>query len=98
MPRIKKTSSQPKRKLKKPVKIVKPVYPEYLQNFINRIETETIYTVKVDQYTETNSYHIGVNKKIGNVHRCIWAANFVDTIEQLENFWISEAFKAEKKL
>ena len=98
MPRIKKTSSQPKRKPRKPIIIVKPVYPDYLQNFINRIEKETVYTVKVDQYTETNSYHIGINKKIGNVHRCIWAANFVDVPEQLENFWISEAFKAEKKL
>ena len=98
MPRIKKTSSQPKRKIKKPIKIVKPIYPDYLQNFINRIETETVYNVKVDQYTETNCYHIGVNKKIKNVYRCIWAANFVDMPEQLEKFWTSEAFKAEKKL
>ena len=97
MPRIRKTSIQPKRKPKKPVKIVKKVYPDYIQNFIDRVEKETEYTVKVDQYHDTSSYHVGVNKKVGKVHHCIWMVGFVDGPTYLEQFWQSSAFKANKK-
>ena len=97
MPRIRKTSLQPKRKPVKPIKIVKPVYPEYLQNFIDRVEKETHYTIHVNQYSEDTSYHVGVNKKVGKVHHCIWAVGFVTDQIPLQQFWTSEAFKANKK-
>jgi len=87
MAKIRKTSKYGKRKIKPLPPVVKPVYPEYIQNFINKVESTTPYVVKVDQYTETNSYHVGVLKKIDRVHRCIWMASFVDNLEALDKFW-----------
>lgn len=89
MPRIRKTSTQPKRKPKPPVKIVKPVYPDYIENFIQEVESKTPFTVKIDQYSEGASYHIGVNKKIGKIHRCVWMVGFVTSPEHLKPFWNS---------
>jgi hypothetical protein len=59
MPRIRKTSSQPKRKPKKPVKIETPVYPEYIQNsFVQEVEIkDSLSKSKVDQY-ETKMHPI----------------------------------------
>ena len=94
MPRIRKTSTQPKRKPKVPVKIVKPVYPEYIENFIQEVESKTPFTVKVDQYSEGASYHIGVNQKQGKVHRCIWMVSFVTGPEHLSPFWLSTPIKS----
>lgn len=93
MPRIKKTSSQPKRKPKAPVVIQRPTYPEYLENFIKDVESKTPFKVKIDQYAEGNSYHVGVNQKNGKVYRCIWMVGFVNGPELLENFWNSLAVK-----
>lgn len=89
MPRIKKTSSQPKRKPKPPIKIVKPVYPEYIESFIKEVESKTPFTVKVDQYSEGASYHVGVNEKIGKVYRCVWMVGFAMGPEHLQPFWNS---------
>jgi hypothetical protein len=97
MPRIRKTSLQPKRKPAKSVKIVKPVYPEYLQNFIDRVEKETPYKVHITQYAEESSYNVGVNKKVGKVYHCIWAVGFVTDPLLLQQFWTSAAFKGIKK-
>lgn len=93
MPRIKKTSSQPKRKPKPPFPVKKVIYPDYLQNFINEVESKTPFKVKIDQYAEGNSYHVGVNEKNGRVYRCIWMVGFVNGPEFLENFWSSLAVK-----
>jgi succinate dehydrogenase/fumarate reductase-like Fe-S protein len=93
MAKIRKTSKYGKRKIKPLPPVVKPVYPEYIQNFIDKVESTTPYVVKVDQYTETNSYHVGVLKKIDKVHRCVWMASFVDEPKWLEVFWTSESFK-----
>lgn len=87
MAKIRKTSKYGKRKIKPLPPVVKPVYPEYIQNFINKVESTTPYVVKVDQYTETNSYHVGVLKKLDKVHRCIWMASFVDNSDVLDRFW-----------
>ena len=93
MPRIRKTSTQPKRKPKVPVKIVKPVYPDYIENFIQEVESKTPFTVKVDQYSEGASYHIGVNQKQGKIHRCVWMVSFVTEPEHLTPFWSSLPMK-----
>ena len=93
MPRIRKTSTQPKRKPKKFVNIPKPVYPEYIQNFIQEIESKTHFVVKVDQYSQDASYHIGVNEKIGKIYRCIWMVSFVTNSDHLKPFWESLAMK-----
>jgi hypothetical protein len=97
MPRSRKTSTQPKRKPKKAIIKPKPVYPDYLQNFINEVESKTTLTVHIDQYSDGNSYHVGVNQKVGNVHRCIWMVGFVDSAVYLTRFWESEAFKSYSK-
>jgi hypothetical protein len=89
MPRIRKKSTQPKRKPKKPIKIEKPVYPEYIETFIQEVESKTPFTVKVDQYTKDKAYHIGVNQKIGRVFRCVWMVGFVMGPEHLQSFWTS---------
>ena len=93
MPRSRKTSSQPKRKPKKPIKIVKPVYPEFIQNFIQEVESKTSFKVKVDQYEEYSAYHLGVNEIIGKVQRCIWMVDFATSAEHLQPFWSSSAMK-----
>ena len=49
------------------------------------------------EYFEKNSmYNVGVNKKIGDVWRCIWMGEGIDS-EFLIKFWESAAFKANKK-
>jgi hypothetical protein len=89
MPRIRKTSTQPKRKVKPAPPIVRPVYPEYIENFIKEVESKTPFKVKIDQYSEGASYHIGVNQKIGKVYRCVWMVGFVMNSEHLNSFWSS---------
>ena len=93
MPRIRKTSTQPKRKPKKPIVIEKPVYPEYIENFIKEVESKTNFKVKIDQYEKGNSYHVGVNEKYGKVYRCVWMVGFVMGPEHLSPFWSSLAMK-----
>jgi hypothetical protein len=97
MPRIKKTSSQPKRKPKVLPKIPEPVYPEYIKNFIEQIKQKTPFTVKVDQYSDGASYHIGVIAKISKSNRCIWMVNFATGPEHLRPFWSSMAFESHMK-
>lgn len=94
MPRSRKTSTQPKRKIKPPVKIERAVYPDYIETFIKEVETKTPFTVKVDQYAEKNSYHIGVNQKLGKIQRCVWMVNFATEIHHLTPFWTSLAMQA----
>ena len=94
MPRIKKTASQPKRKPRTPVKIVRPVYPDFIENFIKEVETKTPFTVKVDQYSEKNMYNVGVNKKEGKSQRCVWYANYAIDSSSLTHFWTSLAMQA----
>lgn len=92
MARSRKTSTQPKRKVKKPVQIVRPVYPEYIEKFISEVTSKTKCTVKVDQYSEGSFYHVGVNVKIGKINRCIWMVNFAENGEHLAPFWKSESY------
>lgn len=92
--RIRKTSTQPKRKVKKPIKIERPVYPDFIENFIKEVESKTPCTVKVDQYTEKNAYHIGVLLKIGRSNRCIWMVSFAELPEHLNVFWTSMAYQS----
>lgn len=89
MPRIRKTSTQPKRKPKQSPVIVRPVYPEYIENFIKEVESKTHFKVKIDQYSEGASYHIGVNEKIGKIYRCVWMVNFATGPEHINPFWTS---------
>ena len=93
MPRIRKTSTQPKRKAKPAPPIIRPVYPEYVENFIKEVESKTPFKVKVDQYSEGASYHIGVNQKIGKVYRCVWMVGFATEAEHLKPFWSSLPMK-----
>lgn len=89
-----KTSTQPKRKIKKPVKIERPVYPDYIENFIKEVESKTPCIVKVDQYSENNAYHVGVLIKQGKGHRCIWMVSFAELSEHLNVFWSSMAYQS----
>lgn len=97
MPRPKKTSSQPKRKPKKPIIKPKPVYPEFVQNFINLVESTTPLKVRVDQYSVDSGYHVGVLKKEGTKSRCIWMVGYSTTPEELRMFWDSNAYKTWKE-
>jgi hypothetical protein len=97
MPRHRKTSLYPKKKIKKPVKIERPVYPEYIENFIKEVESKTSCIVKVDQYADKNTYHVGVLFKIGRTHRCIWMVSFATEPIHLAQFWTSEAFRSLQK-
>jgi hypothetical protein len=94
MPRPRKTSTQPKRKVKKFVDKPKPVYPEYIQSFIEKVESSTPLKVKVDQYTVGSFYNVGVLKKQGKIYRCIWMVGHVDKVDYLNEFWKSESFKS----
>jgi hypothetical protein len=87
MPRIKKTSSQPKRKPKKVIAIPKKVYPEYVQSFIDEILSKTPYRVVAAQYSIDSGYSIGVIKQNGKVWHCIWSATYAKTKEELDRFW-----------
>jgi hypothetical protein len=97
MPRIRKTSTQPKRKPKKPEPIVEKVYPEYIENFKKELKEKTPFSLKVDQYSEGSAYHIGVLQKQGNVHRCIWMVGFATGPEHLTPFWTSHTYKEWKQ-
>jgi hypothetical protein len=97
MPRIRKTSTQPKRKPKKPEPIVEKVYPEYIENFKKELKEKTPFSLKVDQYSEGSAYHIGVLQKHGNVHRCIWMVGFSTGPEHLTPFWTSHTYKEWKQ-
>ena len=94
MPRTRKTSTQPKRKPQKPVKIVKPVYPQFIEDFIKEVESKTSLKVKVDRYMKENSYNVGVNMKVGKVSRCIWMVGVATGSEHLQPFWVSAAMKS----
>jgi hypothetical protein len=96
MPRPKKTSTQPKRKVKKFVDKPKPVYPEFIQSFINKVQENSNFLVKVDQYAEGNSYHVAVNIKNGSRQRTIWMVGFATSSLELNVFWNSEAYKVYK--
>ena len=89
MPRPRKTSTQPKRKYnKKPVEIPKKIYPEFVQNFINEVESKTPYKVVVAQYNEGSGYHVGVCKSVPHDrYHCIWMVNYAKTKEELDRFW-----------
>ena len=93
MPRSRKTSTQPKRKAKPAPKIIRPAYPEYIETFIRDVESKTHFTVKVDQYSEGSSYHIGVNEKIGKRNHCIWMVGYATGTEHLQPFWTSMAIQ-----
>jgi hypothetical protein len=93
MPRIRKTSTQPKRKVKKFVDKPKPTYPEFIQHFISEIESKTPFTVKVDQYAKDAAYHVGVLQKQGKIYRCIWMVSYTTSSEELGVFWTSECYK-----
>jgi len=93
MPRIRKTSTQPKRKPKKLEPIIEKIYPEFIENFKKELKEKTSFTVKVDQYSEGSAYHVGVLKKQGNSHRCIWMVGFATGSEHLSPFWTSQAYK-----
>jgi hypothetical protein len=94
MPRIKKTSSQPKKQIKKFIPKQKPVYPEYIELFIKEVESKTSAIVKVDQYSNTSGYEVGINLKVGKVYRCIWWVGMVTSIDYLNMFWTSDAYKS----
>lgn len=93
MPRIRKTSTQPKRKPKKLEPIVEKIYPEFIENFKKELREKTPFTVKADQYSEGSAYHVGVLKKQGATHRCIWMVGFATEPEHLAGFWTSQAYK-----
>jgi hypothetical protein len=93
MPRIRKTSTQPKRKVKKIAPKPRPVYPEYIENFIKEVESKTPYSVIADQYSKDSSYNVGVLKKEGRVNRCIWMVQYATGPEHLSVFWNSLAMK-----
>lgn len=96
MTKFRKTSTQPKRKAKAPVKIVKPVYPEYIQKFVSEVEAKTPFNVKVDQYGGTGYYHIGVNQKVGKRNHCIWMVGYCTGTEHLQPFWGSLPMQDQK--
>jgi len=96
MPRIRKTSTQPKKKVKKFVDKPKPVYPDYIQSFIDEVESKTTLKVKIDQTTTSTSYDVGVLRREKKVYRCIWMVGCVTGPEFLKMFWNSEAYKLYK--
>jgi hypothetical protein len=96
MPKPRKTSTQPKRKIKKFVEKPKPIYPEFIQSFINKVQENSKFLVKVDQYAEGNSYHVAVNIKNGTRQRTIWMVGFATSNIELNVFWDSEAYKIHK--
>jgi len=87
MPRIKKTSSQPKRKPKKLPKIPEKNYPDFLKEFIEEIQSCTPYIVKADQYSTDSDWNVGVLKKNGKKYLCIWISPHAKTKEDLNKFW-----------
>lgn len=93
MPRIRKTSTQPNKKVKKFVDKPKPVYPDFIQKFIDNVESQTPFKVRVDQYNSDGLHNVSILQKQGKVHHCVWAVNFVDKQEYLNVFWTSDFYK-----
>lgn len=93
MPRIRKTSLQPKRKLKKAVIVPEKIYPPFIEDFRKELSVKTPFTIKVDQFYGKDSYHIGVLQMQGKTHRCIWMVDGAVGPEHLEMFWKSETYK-----
>lgn len=92
MPRIKKTSSQPKRQPKKVVKIPEKIYPDFIENFRKELSAKTPFILKIDQFNDKDFYDVGVLQKQGKRHRCIWMVNSIVNAEQLEMFWKSNSY------
>jgi hypothetical protein len=92
MPRIRKTSTQPKRKPKKEFVIPEKIYPEYIQNFKNEVENKTPFKVMADQYSKDSAYHVGIIQKSGRTNRCIWMTSTANNIEDLKIFWSSKTY------
>lgn len=97
MPRPRKTSTQPKRKTKAPPKIVQIVYPEFIEKFKAEIKEKTPFVVDIDQYSDSNSYHVGILRKEGRVHHCVWMVGFATTASELNRFWASDFYKRWKE-
>lgn len=97
MPRSRKTSTQPKKKIKQAKPKPRPVYPEFIENFIQSVESQTNLKVKVDQYSDSSGYHIGVLKMEKNKGRCIWMVGYASNPEELKMFWNSMAYKTWKE-
>lgn len=76
---------------------IKKTYPEYIQNFINKVESETPFKVHIDQYNGDCQYHVGVIKKTQRTNHCIWMVGYVDKPEYLNQFWSSAAYKSHTK-
>jgi hypothetical protein len=49
MPRIKKTSSQPKRKTKKTIVIPEKIYPLFIEEFKKELSSKTPFFLKIDE-------------------------------------------------
>jgi hypothetical protein len=75
----------------------KQKYPDYIESFIKKVEDETPFIVKVDQYQDDKSYHVGVIKKSTRTRHCIWMVGYVDKPEYLAQFWTSKAFQSHQK-
>jgi hypothetical protein len=75
----------------------KPKYPDYIEAFIQKVHSETPFIVRVDQYQNDKSYHVGVIKKSPRTRHCIWMVGYVDKPEYLSQFWTSNAFKSNQK-
>ena len=93
MPRSRKTSTQPKKKVKKFVDKPKPVYPDFIQKFIDDVESKTPFKVRIDQYNSDGLHDVSVLQKRGKVYHCIWAVGMVNKQEYLNMFWVSDLYK-----
>ena len=94
MPRIRKTSTQPKRKPKKAPVIPKKIYPEFVENFRQEVESKTPFKVIVTEFNEGSGYQVGVLKSMpSGVFHCIWAASYAKTPEELARFWLVDNSK-----
>jgi len=93
MPRIKKTSSQPKRKTKKTIVIPEKIYPLFIEEFKKELSSKTPFFLKIDEYGGKDFYQIGIIQKIGKANRCIWMVDNAKSIEDLSMFWKSETYK-----
>lgn len=93
MPRIRKTSLQPKRKLKKAVIVPEKIYPQFIEDFRKELSSKTPFFLKIDEYGGKDSYQIGILQKIGGANRCIWMVDDARCAEHLSMFWKSETYK-----
>ncbi len=93
MPKFRKTSTQPKRKPKKHNPVVEKVYPDFIQKFINDVESQTPFKIRIDQCGTENLYNVSVLEKRKKVYHCVWYVGFVDNQNYLNMFWTSEFYK-----